>query len=106
MKWLLFFVPCLFQGIVVAQNKEEIKVISTDSLKKYKIGVSKDSTKIYYVKKGAVYSDKMSAWEKVGFFADMLYEKYTILSWGLMILAGLWLLNGIGKCWSWLKDRV
>ncbi len=103
---MLIFVTFFLLQNIAAQKAEGVKGISIDSLKKYKIGVAKDSTKVYTVDSKYVYSENMSVWEKCRFFARLLYDKYTILSWLVMILVGSWLLNALFKLFGWLKDRL
>lgn len=97
MKWFFFSCLCFIVQFTCAQKAEGVKVISADSLKKYHIGVAKDLRKVYIDKRGVVYSEDMSIWEKTKYFAMLIYERYPILSWSFIILIGLWVIGQIGK---------
>lgn len=98
MRGLLFCLLCFTMLHITAQKVEGVKVIPLDSLKKYKIAVApKDSVQIYLAKNSAVYSGKMSFWDKVKYVAKLIYEKYTVLSWGVIIIVGFWLLSQVVK---------
>jgi hypothetical protein len=97
MKWVFFFLTIFLIQNIKAQQTEGVKTISMDSLKKYHIGIAKDSDQIHVAKNWVPYSDKMSFWEKCKYFAKIIYDKYTVLSWLLMILVGFWLISVIAK---------
>lgn len=103
---MLIFMTVFSLQNIAAQKAEGVKGISIDSLKKHNISVAKDSIKVYTVDSKNVYSQNMSVWEKCRFFARLLYDKYTILSWLLMILVVSWLLNSLFKLLGWLKDKL
>jgi hypothetical protein len=88
--------------LVHAQDKPGVRVMASDSLAKYHIGIAKkDSSKIHVIKSAEISWSKMTLWQKSVYIIRTVVNdyriKYPITFWVLVTLLCFWIIKQTRK---------